>query len=65
MEICIIENPRINICKTVCQFTIEPLKCFSSHDTIQCLNCVVHYLNIKMKEKPVDIIDLQLGSLLK
>ena len=35
------------------------------HDTIQELNCVVHYLNMKMEQKPSDIIDLQLFSSLK
>ena len=33
---------------------------FFVHDTIQWLNCVVHYLNMKMKGKLVEIIDLQL-----
>ena len=36
-----------------------------SHDTIQLLKCVVHYLNMKMKEKSVEIVDLQLCSSLK
>ena len=36
-----------------------------ARDTIQRLKCVVHYLNTKMKEKSVEIIDLKLGSLLK
>ena len=35
------------------------------HDTIQWLKNVVHYLNIKMKGKSVEIIGLQLCSSLK
>ena len=38
---------------------------FFAHDTIQLLKCVVHYLNTKVKEKSVEITDLQLGSPLK
>ena len=34
-------------------------------ETIQRLNCVVNYLNMKMKEKKFDRIDLQLFSSLK
>ena len=29
-------------------------------DTIKRLNCVMQYLNMKIKDKPVEIIDLQL-----
>ena len=36
-----------------------------AHDTIQCLNFVVHYLNMKIKGKWVDIIDFKLCSSLK
>ena len=36
--------------KTVSQFTKEPLKKLA-HDTIQRVNFVMHYLNMKMKEK--------------
>ena len=36
-----------------------------AHDTIQWLKYVMHYLNMKMKAKLVEIIDIQLGSLLK
>ena len=39
--------------------------CFKSHDTIRRLNCVVPYLNKKMKQKSAEIIDLQLCSSLK
>ena len=54
---------KTNSNKTGSQLTIDPY--YLSHNTIQELNCVVHYLNIKMKEKSVEIIDFQLGSLLK
>ena len=36
-----------------------------AHDTIQRLICVVRFLKMKMKEKLVEIIDLQLFSSLK
>ena len=36
-----------------------------AHDTIKWLKYVGHYLNMKMEEKSVEIIDLQLGSSLK
>ena len=36
-----------------------------AHDTIQWLKCVVHYLNMKMKVKSAEIINLQLCSSLK
>ena len=38
--------------------------CFA-HDTIQCLKNVVHYLNMKMTDILVGIIDLQLCCSLK
>ena len=47
----------LNIC--------EKIKIFLMYDTIQRLNCVVHYLNMKLKEKLVEIIDLQLCNSLK
>ena len=67
MEICIIrKNQKIHSNKTVSQLTIEQnFFCFLSHDRIQRLNCGVHYLNMKMKEKSVEIIDIQLCSSLK
>ena len=36
-----------------------------AHDTIQWLKFVVQYLNMNMKEKLIEINDLQLGSLIK
>ena len=38
--------------------------CFA-HDTIQCLKNVVHYLNMKMLDILVEILDLKLFSSLK
>ena len=60
MEICInSKSQKTDSYKTVSQLTIEPY--FSiclAHDTIQRLHCVLHYLNMKMREKSVKIIDL-------
>ena len=39
-------------CKSIFSETVEKV-----HDTIQQLKKVVHYLNIKIKGKPVEIID--------
>ena len=36
-----------------------------AHDTIQILNGVVQFLNLKIKEKSVDIIGLKLCTSLK
>ena len=36
-----------------------------AYNSIQGLNCIVQYLNMKMKEKSVEIIDLPLCSSLK
>ena len=44
---------------------IEPYIFSKVHDTIQRLNFVVHTLNMIMKKKSVEIIDLQLCSSLK
>ena len=50
MEICIIEkSKKMNSEKTVSRFSLKPFK--KAHDTIQCIKCVVHYLNMKMKGK--------------
>ena len=58
MKICIIEKTKNKHSKnTLSWFYLEPWICFY-HNTIQWLNCVVHYLNIKMKGYLVDIIDL-------
>ena len=43
----------------------KKLKIFLMHDKIQWLNYVVHYLNMKMKWKSAEIIDLKLCSPLK
>ena len=67
MKICMIEKsekPIATNCKSIYYKTIKYWFVLT-HDTIQRLNCAVHYLNIKMKEKEVKIIDLQLWSSLK
>ena len=48
-------------CKSIFSKTVRKM----AHDTIQWLKNVVHYLNMKTKGKPVDIIDLQILSSLK
>ena len=63
METCSIRKKRkIHSYKTVSILTIETFFICFAQDTIQRLNCVVHYLNMKTKEKSVEIIDLQLCS---
>ena len=44
--------------KTSSWFSLEPFK--NAHDTIQCLKNVVHYLNMKIPDIFVEIIELQL-----
>ena len=59
---------KINNEKNVSQFFIKPQYNFLNklvQDTIHWMKCVVHYLNMKMKGKSVEIIELRLGGLLK
>ena len=68
MKIYIIEkSKKTNSEKTLSQFSIKLQNKIIklAHDTIQWLKCVLHYLNMKMKEKSVEIIDLKFGSSLK
>ena len=65
---CIIEKSKKNLAKKVkliLSGTAEKIKIKISHDTIQRLNCVVHYLNMKIKGKWIEIIDFKLCSSLK
>ena len=69
MEFCINEKANNSIA-TKLQVNLlnncgQKLKSFLVHDTIQWLHCIIHYLNMKMKGKSVEIIDLQLCSSLK
>ena len=43
-------------CKLIFSGTVEK----NAHDTVQYLKNVVHYLNMKMSDRLVEIIDLQL-----
>ena len=64
MEMRIIEkSKKIHSEKNVSWFSMEPLK--NVHDTIQCLKNIVHYLNMKMPDLLVEIIDLQIFTSLK
>ena len=54
------KSRKINSKKTLSRFSLKLLKKGNAHDTIQRLKYVVHYLNMKMKEKLVDIIDLKI-----
>ena len=68
METCIIGKLKINIYKTVNQFTKTLPNIYSkylAHDTIQRLNCVMGYFNVKIKETFVEAIDLKLRGSLK
>ena len=53
--------------KTLSYSSLEPLKIIIvfAHDTIQWLNYVIHYLNMKIKGTCVEIIDLKLCISLK
>ena len=62
---CIIEKSKKNIAKNFMLIFSGTVENNISHDKIQWLNCVVHYLNMKMKVKSVDIIDLKTCSSLK
>ena len=57
------KNKKVHSQKNVGPFSLKPFK--NAHDTIQWLKNVVHYLNMKMKDIFVEIIDLQLFSSLK
>ena len=59
---------QLNNHKNASQFTKQLWKknlIYLVQDTIKWLNCVMYYLNMKMKEKLVEIIDLKLCSSLK
>ena len=62
---CIIEKSRKSIAKKLEVNFIWNLGKRFSHNTIQCLKNVVHYLNMKIPDILVEIIDLQLCSSLK
>ena len=63
------KSKKIDSYKTGSQFSIKIVTNNKnkqlSHDTIQWLKCVVRYLNMKMKETSVKIIDLKFVSSLK
>ena len=69
MEICVFGIILyFNSYKTVSRFIKEPntkIPIFLVQETIKWIYCVVHYLSMKMKEKSVEIIDLQLFSSLE
>ena len=57
------KSKKIHSKNNVGPFSFKPQK--KAHDTIQLLKNVVYYLNIKMKGKLVEILDLQLYCSLK
>ena len=67
MKMCIIEKSKKihseKNFKIIFSGTIERKNI--AHETIQCLKNVVHYLNMKMPDILVEIIDLKLCSSLK
>ena len=52
-------------CRSKFYKTITTIEEKLAQDTIKWLKFVVHYLNMKLKDKLVEIIDLQLCSSLK
>ena len=60
MEICVIEKfEKLIATKLQVDLLWNRLKTLAQ-DTIQRLNCVVFYLNMNIREKYVDMVDLQL-----
>ena len=59
------ENSWRKTCKMIFSGTIKKYIYIYAHDTIQCLENVLHYLNMKMPGILVEIIDLQICSSLK
>ena len=56
----LLKKAKKTIAKNFKLFSLEPyIFLYFAHDTIQWLNCVVHYLNMKIKEKWFEIIDLK------
>ena len=53
----LLKKARKSMVKTVSLFLWNRIK--KSHDTIQCLKNAVHYLNIKIPDVLVKIIDLK------
>ena len=67
MGMCIIEKSkeihREKKCKLIFSGAVKKGKI--AYDTIQCLKNIIHYLNMKMPDMLVEIIDLQFFSSLK
>ena len=57
------KNKKIHSEKDISQFSLKPLKKLSGHNSMT--ENVVKYLNMTIKDKLVEIIYLQLFSLLK
>ena len=59
-----LNNLKQNKCRLIFSRTAEKIKIIA-HDTTQCLKNVVHYLNMKMPDILVGIIDFNLCSSIK